>query len=204
MTYDLASYVGYFAAVLVASSFCMKTMIPLRFLAIASNVAFIFYALLCTPILFPVLILHTFLFPLNIIRLRQAQKLIEEIRNIAHEQFSFDILIPYMSKELFQEGEVIFKKNDKADKMYIISTGRVHIVEFDCIDGPGDVLGEMTILGSNKHRTASAICLEKTTVLTIRDEQVILLCYQNPKFGFFLTKMAVNRLIENQGGRTLN
>jgi hypothetical protein len=37
---------GWIAAVLVFSSFFMKTMIPLRIVAIASNAAFICYALL--------------------------------------------------------------------------------------------------------------------------------------------------------------
>ena len=47
---------GYFAASLVLATFCAKTMIPLRSLAIASNVAFIVYAF--SAHLWPILLLH--------------------------------------------------------------------------------------------------------------------------------------------------
>lgn len=66
---DWVSMVGYIAALLVASTFCMKTMVPLRCFAIASNLCFIIYAYFTFPILYPVLTLHGFLLPLNCHRL---------------------------------------------------------------------------------------------------------------------------------------
>ena len=65
--------VGYFAASLVFATFCTKRMMPLRALAIASNIAFIGYA--CLGELLPILILHTAMLPLNIYRLRQEMLL---------------------------------------------------------------------------------------------------------------------------------
>jgi hypothetical protein len=55
---------GWVAAVLVFSAFFMRTMIPLRIVAIASNVAFIAYALLGLRYgvfdrLYPILALHS-------------------------------------------------------------------------------------------------------------------------------------------------
>jgi CRP/FNR family transcriptional regulator, cyclic AMP receptor protein len=61
---------GYLAASLVLATFCAKTMILLRALAIASNVAFIAYALLAH--LWPILLLHAIMLPLNAARLREA------------------------------------------------------------------------------------------------------------------------------------
>ena len=66
---DWVSMVGYIAALLVASTFCMKTMVALRCFAIASNFCFIIYAYFTFPILYPVLALHGFLLPLNCHRL---------------------------------------------------------------------------------------------------------------------------------------
>jgi uncharacterized protein YjiS (DUF1127 family) len=62
--------IGYFAASLVLGTFCAKTMVPLRALAIASNAAFITYAA-CAD-LWPILVLHTIMLPLNLLRLREA------------------------------------------------------------------------------------------------------------------------------------
>jgi len=71
---DWVSFVGYFAATLVATTFYVRTMIPLRCFALASNVCFIFYAYFSSPQLYPVLLLHMYLLPLNGFRLRDLIK----------------------------------------------------------------------------------------------------------------------------------
>ena len=63
--------IGFGAAGLVLATFCMRSMSALRWLAIASNVAFIAYAYLRG--LAPVLLLHTLLLPVNICRLAQLR-----------------------------------------------------------------------------------------------------------------------------------
>ena len=59
--------VGYVASALVLATFCMHGMVPLRCMAIASNVAFIAYGVLAE--LAPVLVLHLLLLPVNVLRL---------------------------------------------------------------------------------------------------------------------------------------
>lgn len=54
---------------MVFATFSMKSMLPLRIVAICSNVTFIYYALLSS--IYPVLILHICLLPMNLLRLRQ-------------------------------------------------------------------------------------------------------------------------------------
>ena len=61
---------GFLAAGLVFATFCMKTMMPLRIVAIVSNFAFICYAIMGD--LHPVLILHGVLLPLNLFRLKRS------------------------------------------------------------------------------------------------------------------------------------
>jgi hypothetical protein len=61
---------GYAASALVLATFCMKSMRWLRASAIASNFAFILYALVTD--MRPILILHTILLPVNIYRLAQV------------------------------------------------------------------------------------------------------------------------------------
>jgi len=62
--------IGYLASLLVLATFCMSGMVPLRAIAIASNVAFIGYAAL--EDISPVLVLHAILLPMNVYRLLQA------------------------------------------------------------------------------------------------------------------------------------
>jgi hypothetical protein len=61
---------GFLAAGLVLATFCMKRLVPLRGIAIASNLAFILYGYAAR--IEPVLVLHLILLPINIIRLLEA------------------------------------------------------------------------------------------------------------------------------------
>ena len=66
-------FLGFAAALSVLASFSMSTILALRALALLSNVLFILYGL-CAHI-FPVLILHIILLPINSIKLsRTARK----------------------------------------------------------------------------------------------------------------------------------
>jgi hypothetical protein len=58
---------GYLASALVLATFCMRDMGRLRWMAIASNLAFIAYGALAD--VGPVLLLHLLLLPVNVQRL---------------------------------------------------------------------------------------------------------------------------------------
>ena len=59
--------IGYLASALVLATFCMRDMVALRCMAIASNLAFVTYGALAG--LGPVLVLHLLLLPVNVGRL---------------------------------------------------------------------------------------------------------------------------------------
>jgi hypothetical protein len=61
---------GCIAAILVFATFSAKRMVPLRALGVASNIAFVGYASLAG--LWPILVLHSILLPMNTVRLREA------------------------------------------------------------------------------------------------------------------------------------
>jgi hypothetical protein len=63
-----SDYLGVLACGLVLCTFAMTSMVPLRLVAMASNVSFIAYA--WSLELWPVLALHAALLPLNAFRLR--------------------------------------------------------------------------------------------------------------------------------------
>lgn len=186
---------GYLASSLVAASFYMKTIIPLRLFAITSNIAFITYGLGAG--LYPVLILHTFLFPLNIIRLMQMKKLITNVKEASAGKFSLQSLIPYMSSEKTRKGDVLFRKGDPADKMYYLCKGRIELVEHCLILEKGDLLGEMGIFSPHKERTDTAVCMDDDMELySITEKGVKQLYFQNPEFGFYLVKLITGRFID--------
>jgi hypothetical protein len=62
--------VGFLAAGLVIAAFCMKDILHLRMVAVASNVAFLTYGVALG--LMPVWLLHLVLLPVNVVRLWQV------------------------------------------------------------------------------------------------------------------------------------
>ncbi len=62
--------VGFVAAGLVITAFCMKDILQLRIVAVASNVAFLAYGVAFG--LIPVWLLHLVLLPVNLVRLWQV------------------------------------------------------------------------------------------------------------------------------------
>jgi len=195
---DFASFAeasGYVASGLVFLTFCMKTMIALRVIAIGSNIAFIAYGVIAD--LTPIYLLHTVLLPLNIMRLWQSQSLIREVRQAATGDLSLGWLLPFMKKERRRAGELLFSKGDISDKMYVISEGVVTVEEIELDLGEGQVFGEISLFSRDARRTASIRCKTDVTLMAISREKVLELYYQNPKFGFYLVQLITERLIEN-------
>lgn len=197
MTIHWIELVGYCAALLTISCFYMKTIIPLRGFAITANIVTITFALASTPIIYPVLVTHLILFPLNCLRLYQMIQLIRDVKIASTDRYSFELLIPYMQKEIFQEGEVIFKKGDLSDKVYYIQEGRVKLPEVKKNLTAGDLFGEIGVLSHEQNRTSSAVCETKVIAQTLSQEQFKVLFYQNPAFGFYMMQTVIGRLLEN-------
>jgi CRP/FNR family transcriptional regulator, cyclic AMP receptor protein len=198
------------AALLVFSTFFMKTMIPLRVVAIASNVAFSGYALLGLKYgifgrVYPILVLHSVLLPLNIVRLRQVKSLITTV-NQASTSEAFDSLIPYMTSERHRKGETLFSKGDPADKLYLIRDGSVRFPELGKRLSNGAVFGEVGLFAPQGTRSVSAVCEGDCRLYAIAKDRVLELYYQNPRFGFFLIRLISAIVQPNQplgasGGR---
>ena len=74
----LIDAVGYLASALVLLTFCMSTMLRLRAVAICSNLAFVGYGL--GEEVYPVLILHLILLPLNVWLLVQMTLLLRKAK----------------------------------------------------------------------------------------------------------------------------
>lgn len=185
--------VAWMAAGLVFTSFFMKTIVPLRTVAIASNVMFISYALLGLHFgvfdkVLPILILHVALLPLNILRLRQIKSTIRGVREAASRHRSLEFLVPYMSRERLGKGSVIFRKGDAANRVYLIHSGRVQLSEVGKTLQAGDFFGEVGVFADNGQRTLTAICDEDCELFSITNEKVIELFYQDPGFGFFIAR----------------
>jgi len=188
--------VGYLASLLVFSTLYMKTMIPLRCVAIASNVAFLTYGYFAS--LYPVFVLHVVLLPLNVFRLRQMYRLKERLRQALQRELSLESLLPFVKREAFKEKEPLFHKGDAADKLYYLEQGTVWLPEVDRTIHAGEIIGEMGVFSPFKERTASAVCTTDSTFLVLGERTALELYYSNPDFGLFMVRTIIRRFLDQQ------
>jgi CRP/FNR family cyclic AMP-dependent transcriptional regulator len=191
MTMEILAWV---ASVLVFACFFMKTMIPLRGLAIASNLAFIGYAALGVHegIFFkvlPILLLHVALLPLNIVRLLEVRGLTQAVRTMQKSDLPYDFMIPFMSPVHFQAGFNIFKKDEPASDVYVIKTGSILLPEVGKLLGPGVLFGEVAIFSRDAVRTATATCKTDCELLRISGTRILELFYQDRQFSFKIARL---------------
>jgi CRP/FNR family transcriptional regulator, cyclic AMP receptor protein len=116
----MQEYVGYVASALVLWTFCARTMLPLRIIALGSNLAFIAYGALLG--LYPVLLLHCILLPLNGWRLSQILLLGKRVRN-AETNGIFVGLLPFAMRIKLGSGEILLRKGDPSDSLYLLFEG---------------------------------------------------------------------------------
>ncbi len=194
---DCLQLLGFLAAFLMFSTFYMKNMIPLRIIGMASNTTFIVYTI--NAEIWPVFVLHVVLLPMNFFRLIQMLKLIKKVQSASKDDMSFEFMIPHMHKEKFNKDELVFRRGDKADKIYILKSGILTLDELGVVIKPGEIFGEMGVFASEPIRLATLRCGSEVELLSMTDTQIKQLYYQNPQFGFYLIQLLVKRFSQNEG-----
>jgi CRP-like cAMP-binding protein len=188
---------GYAAALAVLATFLMTTMIPLRVLALASNVLFVSYGYFNE--ILPVLVLHAILFPVNLHRLFQFRRLVRDVRKAESEDIPMASLLPYMKKRTLQAGETLVRKGEQADRMYYLAAGEIEIADIGKKLQPGAIVGEIGVFAANQERTATIVCVTGCVIYELSEDVAKQLFLQDRVFGFSLMRLIINRLLENNG-----
>lgn len=186
---------GYAASAAVLVTFCMSTMIPLRVVALGSNILFCAYGYVDN--LYPVLILHAILFPVNMLRLIQFYRLIRDVRDAHREDLPIQSLLPYMNEKNLAAGQILIRKGEKADCLYFLIDGTLEIAELGKTLEPGAVLGEIGVFARDQQRTATIVCRTDCRLYALSESKAKQLFFQDASFGFAVMQLIINRLLEN-------
>jgi len=185
------------AGFVLVSSF-VKTMIPLRWLAIGSNIGFVAYGAIHPS--YPMLILHAALLPINCYRLVEMVRLTRRVDAVQAEgELSGIWLKPYMRSARVRAGTVLFRQGDLGDRLYLLADGRVEFVEIGTEIGPGQIFGEIAFFAPDRSRRLTARCAVDSTVLSIDESTVRQLYIQNPAFGYKMVELVAARFADDVG-----
>jgi CRP/FNR family cyclic AMP-dependent transcriptional regulator len=183
---------GYLGALLTLGTFSMKTMLHLRMVGIVANLAFITYGAVGS--VYPVLVLHLTLLPLNVWRLVQLQRLTRQIREASAHGFSFELLKPFTRRRAVKAGEVLFRQGEPANEALVVLDGHFRAVESDTALGRGEMFGELGLVAQSHTRTQTVVCEVAGSVLALTYDEIRQLYFQNPAFGFFFLELVAARL----------
>jgi Cyclic nucleotide-binding domain len=192
---SLPNALGVIGATFHVVSMSMRTVIPLRITGIASATFLLAAATLSrTPL---GMFLYALLIPVHAVRLFQARELIKKARAAAGGDLAMDWLRPYMKRHNYRAGEVLFRKGDLANVMFMVGNGLYRVPELDVDLRPGEIFGEIGLLTPGYRRTQSVECVEAGHVLSLPYDEVRALYFENPEFGFYFLRLASNRLLHS-------
>jgi hypothetical protein len=198
-TSHLAEHAGtagaLFASIFVVATTTMRTMIPLRIFGILANVVLFLTAIPAHNYL--VMLVQSVMCLVNSYRLHQMLQLVRDVRKSVNSDLSMDWLKPFMTERNCSAGEMLFYKDEKAEDMLYIVSGKFKLVESGIVLPVGAIVGELGMLSPSNVRTQSLECIEAGRVLSVSYSKVEELYVQNPAFGFYFLRLSSARLFQN-------
>jgi CRP-like cAMP-binding protein len=198
-TSHLAEHAGtagaLFASIFVVATTTMRTMIPLRVFGILANVVLFATAIPIHNYL--VMVVQAAMFLVNSYRLHQMLQLVRDVKKSVNSDLSMEWLKPFMTERKCVAGEVLFYKDEKAEDMLYIVSGRFRLVESGIELPVGAIVGELGMLSPSNTRTQSLECIEAGLILSVSYSKVEELYVQNPAFGFYFLRLSSARLFQN-------
>ena len=198
-TSHLAEHAGtastLFASIFVVATTTMRTMIPLRVFGILANVVLFVTAIPAHNYL--VMVVQSAMLMVNSYRLHQMLQLVRDVKKSVNSDLSMEWLKPFMTERNCTAGEMLFYKDEKAEDMLDIVSGKFKLVESGIVLPVGAIVGELGMLWPSNMRTQSLECIEAGLVLSVSYSKVEELYVQNPAFGFYFLRLASARLFQN-------
>jgi cyclic nucleotide-binding protein len=191
----LANMFALVGAIFFVATLLTHTMVPLRIANMIGCACFAGFGALAGDV--KTLFLYLLMLPINGLRLHQMLRLIKKARSATQGDTSMEWLKPFMTQRKYRKGDILVKKGDPADEMFLTVTGRFLVTDFGVELPPGKLTGELGFLTPNNRRTATVVCTEDAQVLTITYEKLLEIYFQNPQFGYYFLVLTSQRLLEN-------
>src|ERR1700710_1805848 len=150
----LANMFALVGAVFFVATLLTQTMVPLRIANMAGCAFFVGFGALAGDV--KTLLLYLLLLPINGLRLRQMLRLVKKAREATQGDTSMEWLKPFMTERKYRKGDILVKKGDPADEMFLTVTGKFLVTEIGVELPPGRLMGELGFLKPNNRRTATS------------------------------------------------
>jgi hypothetical protein len=173
---------------LAAAGAIVRTMKPLRWLAVGSNLGLLAYgALHPSP---TTLAVAACLLPINLYRAVEVTRLTRRVASAGVDaQLASLWLRPHMKSRQHRAGTVLFNKGDLADRLHLLVDGEMELADIGVPMEPGRIFGEVALFSPSRQRSHTVRCVTACTVLEIHERTVRQLYFQNPAFAIHLIEL---------------
>jgi CRP/FNR family transcriptional regulator, cyclic AMP receptor protein len=111
-------------------------------------------------------------------------------------------LLKLARRRTFRRGEVVVHQNDPADSLHLIVKGRFAVRVMTplgepatlAVCGPGDMFGEMALIGENARRSATVEALEEGETLSVHELDFAVLRRAHPEVNDTVIRFLVNEV----------
>lgn len=110
---------------------------------------------------------------------------------------SYDWLQAHMQLEKYGKDAVIFKKDEVADKIYLVKRGKLLIRELEKTIDEGKVFGEMGVFSPLHKRTASVVCLTECEIYSLPQQKLLNVLSESPSFLINMIQLSIGRSMTN-------
>src|SRR5262245_821159 len=155
--FQFAEIFGIAAAIASLYAAHSKTMIPLRWAAIAANALAMIYSSLHGT--WPTFVLNAVLLPTNAWRLYAMLRLIGDIDRARARDVTAGWLLPFARTKMFKARDVMMARGDYATAAFYVVSGEVEIPELGEHFGGGTLLGEIGLFTPDGRRTMTVRCV---------------------------------------------
>lgn len=187
---------GYTGIGLSLLSTFMRSMQPLRMVAIVGNLCGLTYGFIDG--VWPTFFGNMLLLPINSYRLWEIRKLAHAVMDARGGESIVGLLLPHMRLSHVKAGTKLFSKGDQADVMYYLRAGDIRLVEIDKHLGAQTLFGEAGLFTKDSQRTLSAVCESDCELYDLTREHLFTLYFQNPQVGFNLMQYLVESLLDRR------
>ena len=113
---------------------------------------------------------------------------------------ALDWLSTYVPLELRCGGDVLFRRGDRDEALYVVRHGRIRLTEAGVEMTDGELLGDIGVFSPGHRRRCTAVCLTDAQLWRLNARQAHRLYCENPWLAFELTRSAVERLLVEREG----
>ena len=188
-----AGYVtGFIGGGLTLASYAMKSMMPLRVVALSASVFFLAYGSIEGAL--PTIVLSLAMILINGKKAWEIRTLVRAIEQAKSDTPIAEWLLPHMTSRQAKAGQTLWKKGDMATEMIYLESGTLRLVEHDEQLAPGSLIGEIGLFAPDNRRTLTVECATDCMLYSLTKEGMAQLYFQNPKLGYHIMRLIVARM----------